>query len=374
MERYHTIDHLRATMILIVMFGHAMLPYITIPRAFNDAQEHVAFDVIAVFLYSFAMPVFFVTAGFSTALIYYRKGGRGLFNSRFYRIFLPLLVAYALLAPLTQGAYTFSKYASNAGSIQAGIDQLLRWEWVAWNRAYHLWFLVALLVYSGFATGLRSVVRRLGVTEHILSASRALLASRWRSLLLTCLVALGMVPAYIIYGFDANTWPMQIALFTFFVVGWMLYLHRDLLPVFGEHPWRPIAVVVFIMPLATWSTRTRLLMPEEADVLVGALAGLTNAALAAFMTFALLGIYQAYLNRASTVAGYVSDASYWIFLIHFPFVIAAGGLWSVTALPAVIKYLLTVAIVVPIVWSTYHFGVRATLLGKMLKGTKRAGN
>lgn len=373
MKRYHTIDHLRATMILIVMFGHALLPYITIPRAFNDPQEHVAFDVIAIFLYSFAMPVFFVTAGFSTALIYYRKGGRGLARSRFYRIFLPLLAAYVVLAPLTQGAYAFARSVSRSGSIQAGIDQLLLWEWVAWNRAYHLWFLIALLVYSAFAVGLRSVLRRLGVTGHIVAASRALFASRWRSVLLTLLVALGMVPAYVIYGYDANTWPMQLALFTFFALGWLLYLHRDLLPVFGESPWRPVVIAVVVLPLAVWSTRIRLLMPDEADAVVGALAGFTNAMLAAFMAFGLLGIYQAWLDRASTIAGYVSDASYWIFLIHFPFVIAVGGALSVTSLPAVIKYLLTVAVVVPLVWSTYHFGVRSTALGRMLKGNKRAG-
>ncbi|NIV18469.1 MAG: hypothetical protein GWN47_08680 [Woeseiaceae bacterium] len=31
--RYHAIDNLRATMISIVMFGHALLPYVTFPRA-----------------------------------------------------------------------------------------------------------------------------------------------------------------------------------------------------------------------------------------------------------------------------------------------------------------------------------------------------
>ena len=103
-QRYHSIDNLRAGMILIVMFGHAMLPYLTVPRRFKDPETHVAFDVVVVFLYSFAMPVFFVTAGFSAALLLHRKGIRGLIRSRLRTILLPLLVAYALLSPLTRGA------------------------------------------------------------------------------------------------------------------------------------------------------------------------------------------------------------------------------------------------------------------------------
>ena len=45
--RYHAIDSLRATMISIVMFGHALLPYLTVPRSFKDPQTHIAFDVAA---------------------------------------------------------------------------------------------------------------------------------------------------------------------------------------------------------------------------------------------------------------------------------------------------------------------------------------
>ena len=51
--RYHAIDNLRAGMISVVMFGHALLPYLTVPRRFSDPQTHIGFDVVAAFFYGF---------------------------------------------------------------------------------------------------------------------------------------------------------------------------------------------------------------------------------------------------------------------------------------------------------------------------------
>ncbi len=362
-------------MISIVMFGHALLPYLTIPRSFKDPATHVGFDVVAVFLYGFAMPAFFVTAGFATALIHRRKGTRTLARQRFQFVFLPLLAAYLLISPLTRGAYEFAKHAAISGSLQPGLDILLSGEWIRLGKAYHLWFLVSLLLYTAMAICLRWGVLRFasGGAAQILSASRRLLASRWRATFLSLFVALGMVPAYVIHGEGATTLPMQLALFGFFVLGWLLYLHRDLLPTFEHQPWRPIAVALVTLPLAAWSTRERLMSPDESQLVIGVLAGVTNSILGAFMTFGLLGVYQARFSHASALGRYVSDASYWIYLIHLPLLVAVSGTLSVTPLPAVIKYLLTVAIVVPIVVSSYHFGVRSTRFGALLKsGNRRA--
>lgn len=358
--RFHAIDHLRATMISIVMFGHALLPYTTIPRSFKDPQTHVGFDLVAVFLYGFAMPLFFVTAGFSTALIFDRKGANGLWQNRIRRILIPLVIAYFILTPPTRVAYRFATNAASSGSLQAGLDAVQFADWFHWGKAYHLWFLVSLLLYSALAIGLRRGMLRIAGDRLTvaLSTSRRLLAGRWRTALLALAVAVMMVPAYVVYGSDATTLPMQLALFGFFLLGWLLYLHHDLLPTLQVKIWRPIAVAIAVLPLAAWSTRERLMNPDDGQLAIGIIAGVSNSVLAACMTFGLLGIYQVRFNTQSAFGRYVSDASYWIFLIHFPLVIAVAGAVSVLPYSALIKYLLTLAVVVPIVFSTYHFIVR----------------
>lgn len=362
-------------MISVVMFGHALLPYVTVPRRFKDSETHPIFDAAGVFLYGFAMPAFFVTAGFAAAVLYARRGLPGLVKSRFYAIFLPLLVAYLLLSPLTRGAYAFAAAVSGAGSLEAGFDVLAQGDWVRWSKAYHLWFLVSLLLYTAIAVFLRwLVVDVAGVSrDRIRRATRPLFAGPFRAALFTAIVSVTMVPGYVLYDGDATTWPMQLTLIGFFVFGWLLFVHRDALESMYRGAWPAILVAVAVTPATVWATRIRLFEPDEWAPLVGVVAGVGNAVIAACMTYGLIGIFQHRFSRQPSALGqYVSDASYWIFLIHFPLLIFTAGALSAASLPALAKYLLTVAIVVPLVFATYHFGVRTTAFGRLLKGRKSA--
>jgi glucan biosynthesis protein C len=317
------------------------------------------------------MPVFFVTAGFAAALLLRRKGARRLARSRFRTIFLPLIAAYLLLSPLTRGTYAFANEASVSGSLQAGIDLLLRGDWIRWSKAYHLWFLVSLLLYTALAVCLDWLLHRLprDRVRQIRAVTRMLFTSRFRSIFLALIVACTMIPSYVLHDGDATTLPMQLTLFGFFIVGWLLYLHRDLLPTFRQNAWRPIAGAIAALPVAVWSTRERLFSPEELQPLAGVVAGMSNSVLAACMTFGLLGIFQTRFDQQPSRLGqYLSDASYWIFLIHLPLLIAVAGALSTTNFSAIAKYLITLGMVVPIVISTYHFGVRSTRFGRLLTG------
>ena len=180
-----------------------------------------------------------------------------------------------------------------------------------------------------------------------------------------------MAPSWAIYGSDATVLPMQLALFGFFLVGWLLYLHRDLLPAFKRQSWLSVGIALLALPVAVWSTRSHLMNPDEPQMMVGLVAGISNSVVAVFMMFGLLGIYEQHFSRESALGRYVSDASYWIYLIHYPLLIAVAGMLTVTPFPAIVKYLLTVSIVAPVVFMTYHFGVRSTRIGAWLKGSKK---
>ena len=367
---------LRAAMICVVMFGHALLPYVTVPRRFKDPMTHPAFDVVALFLYSFAMPLFFVTAGFAAAALLQRRGLRGLAINRVRAIFLPLLVAYVTLTPLTRAAYVFAAEVSVSGSMQAGMDLLLEGRWIRWGKAYHLWFLVALLLYTGMALGLRwLLLKMLGTRFAVVADScRVLFEKPWRTPLLSLLAMLALVPAYSLYDGDATTLPMQLHLFSFFLVGWLLYRHRDALAGLQSRQWPWFLAAVAVLPPAAWAARLRWFTPNEADYFIGTIAGASNGILVACVTFGLLGLFQRYFDeRPAPLGQYLSEASYWIFLIHLPLLIFVGGALSATALPALAKYLLTVVIVVPLVLATYHVLVRNSALGRLLKGRRNTG-
>lgn len=371
MNRNFAIDHLRAAMICVVMFGHALLPYVTVPRRFKDPATHVGFDVVALFLYTFAMPLFFVTAGYAVAALFSRRGARGVFKNRLKTIFYPLLIAYFVLTPLTRASYQFAAAVSTSGSLQLGLDVLLTGDWIRWSKAYHLWFLVSLLLYTALAIGVRSLATRVAprLADHIAASSGALFRPVAGPVLLTLVAAATLVPAYSLYDGDATTLPMQLHLLSFFGVGWLLHLHRESLPGIASRPGVYFLLALVALPVAAWAMRLRWFKPEQADWVIGSVAGIGSAIMVVGMSFGLLGYFhRRFSEQPSPVGQYLSEASYWIFLIHLPLLIFVGGALSATPLPAALKYLLTVAIVVPAVMATYHWGVRHSVLGRLLKG------
>ncbi len=358
-------------MICVVMFGHALLPYVTVPRRFKDPATHAGFDIVALFLYTFAMPLFFVTAGYAVAALFARRGVRGVFRNRLTTIFYPLLIAYFLLTPLTRASYQFAAAVSTSGSLQMGMEVLLAGDWIRWSKAYHLWFLVSLLLYTAMAIGLRYAATGVaaGLSQRISNCSRALFQPVAGPILLILVASATLIPAYSLYDGDATTLPMQLHLFSFFIVGWFLHTHRDRLDNMASRPAIYILVALISLPVAAWSMRLRWFEPDQADWFIGTIAGISSAGVVVGMSFGLLGYFhRRFSEQPSPIGQYLSEASYWIFLIHLPLLIFVGGALSATALPAIVKYLLTVAIVVPAVMATYHFLVRSSVLGRLLKG------
>ncbi len=374
--RNFAIDHLRAAMICVVMFGHALLPYVTVPRRFKDPATHAGFDVVALFLYTFAMPLFFVTAGYAVAALFSKKGARGVFRNRLRTIFYPLLIAYFLLTPITRAAYQFAAAVSTSGSIDTGIDVLLAGDWIRWSKAYHLWFLVSLLLYTAIAIGARQVATRAapGFATRTAESSRALFRPVAGPFLLTLIAAAALIPAYALHDGDATTLPMQLHLFSFFAVGWFLHTHRNQLDTIASRAGAYLLLAIAALPVAIWAMRLRWFEPEKTDWIIGSVAGAGSAAMVVGMTFSLLGYFhRRFSEEPSPVGQYLSEASYWIFLIHLPLLIFVGGALSAVDLPAVVKYLVTVGIVVPAVMVTYHWGVRRSVLGRLLKGKRKGG-
>lgn len=74
LQRYHSFDSLRATMMLLGLVLHTAINYMTFPTGdtwpYKDAQTSPTFDILVAFIHSFRMPTFFVIAGFFAAFQY----------------------------------------------------------------------------------------------------------------------------------------------------------------------------------------------------------------------------------------------------------------------------------------------------------------
>lgn len=371
-RRYHAFDNLRAWMMLLLIPFHAVLPFMTVdgPQHFNDRGTHVVYDGLALFLVSFRRPVFFVVGGFFAAMLLERRGLRGMLANRFQRIVLPLLLGWIVLSPTTLAAYEFARAASRTGSLSGGFAAWKDWSWVNWERPFHLWFLVALLMYYAVALALRwALPRMLGARVAAYEAgTRRMLASPWRPLCFSVLVAVGLMPSEFLPYNRGNPY-LALSLALFFGLGWRMYVHRDLLDGQVRHARTYAVIGLLLVPLATWIKGHALHTTGE-HVAWALASGSVSSLMSGLLVFGVIGVFLRHADEHSAVLRYLSDSSYWVYLAHMPAVVVFGGMLSVTDLPAAVKVLVACALTTAFCLVTYQLCVRTTAIGELLNGSR----
>jgi glucan biosynthesis protein C len=369
-RRYHAMDSLRGSMMLLGILFHSALAYTSVyHRQFKDPDTDFLFDVLALVLYSVYIPLFFSTAGFFAALLCERSGAQGMLRNRFLRIYVPFCIGWLVLAPLTRVTMDFAEVVAGSGSVLAGFKSLEHVQ-LRWTKVFHLWFLVALTFLYLLALLVRWGVMHLGRArlKKSVAVTRRILKSPWRPMVLVAITfALG---ASSFVSQDAATLSKAGLPALFFALGWLLYAQVDLLPIMGRHAWAYIAVGCAMLPAVVWNREAAIVAPISDGLVNDALAAGSYAVMVAFMAFGVLGVFVAHCDGPNRVMRYLSESSYWIYLMHYPLVTFIGGLLASTQSPPLVKLAATIAVATPILLLTYHFGVRFTAIGVLLNGRK----
>ncbi len=88
-------------------------------------------------------------------------------------------------------------------------------------------------------------------------------------------------------------------------------------------------------------------------------------------TLGLLGLFESMLAKDRPWVRYVSDSSYWLYLVHLPLIIVGQALFLRTDLPPLAEFILLTITTTAVLLVSYHFAVRYTPIGALLNG-KRA--
>ena len=86
--------------------------------------------------------------------------------------------------------------------------------------------------------------------------------------------------------------------------------------------------------------------------------------------FGITGLFIQYTSRHSERMRYISDASYWVYLIHLPLIGLIPSLIVNLPFHTIIKFLITVLLTTGVCFGTYHLLVRGTFIGKFLNGRR----
>jgi peptidoglycan/LPS O-acetylase OafA/YrhL len=384
-RRYYGLDALRGAMMMLGIVLHGAMFYLTSPPpampGFVDRNNSALFDVVMAFIHSFRMPTFFVVAGFFTALLVEKRGVAGTYKDRARRVLAPLLAGAVTIMPLTvlfmidfllAAGFGSHHLLPNLGDLQA-LDQKMRAMGAPQGQIplVHLWFLYYLCYFYLLIPVCRFLV---GGSLKYESRVKRGLQSPFTLALLSLGTAATLWPyrggqVYEGFIFLKPHLPSLIYYGSFFVFGYFLYPYRDFLQTLARRvpAWGLLSGLLF--PLAVWVSA----LDNEAR---GANLGLhLGAVLAnALCTWSLVCLFIGgairWFDRDSPWIVYVSQSSYWVFLVHMPLVCFAGWWLVQFDLPSPLKFLLVCGFTAIVAFLTFHYWVQKTWLSSFLHGRR----
>ena len=374
-RRFHDLDALRGAMMFLGIVLHSSFfvieeaqPIWPIhePAASGDATYSLVMETI----HGFRMPVFFLLSGFFTALLTERQGLRSLAVQRLQRLGIPLVFGCLTVVPLS---FWLLAVAADYGKPFDFSLWLLPLAWI--QDLGHLWFLWNLLL----IVGCFALATRLGVQfRHPLTW--------WLAIPSSMLLSLAMVEP--IFGADNSTESIpDAAVITyyacFFVFG-VFFCRMQ----FAVRWWWTFALLPAAAAFwAGFHLLEQFLAAFEGSAPIGEVNGsvpddfmfenpltlastLIETVCAWLMCFGLMGLFHCIASRESFAVRYLSDASYWMYLMHMPLVVAGQLLLLEWPIHYHLKFLLLCAGVTLILLVTYQLGVRYTIIGETLNGAR----
>jgi peptidoglycan/LPS O-acetylase OafA/YrhL len=407
-ERYHALDSLRGFAMFLGIALHAGLSFLTVPSFWpvRDSDPTPLAGLLLVAVHDFRMQLFFLLSGFFGCLLYQRYGVAGTAWHRVKRVLVPFVLALVFIVPTvmfvcfyaeldaarTQGA------TDNLSPVRARAVELIAASPEKSNTAIildltrsgaafeyvplaHLWFLYYLLIFFAVALPAAPLLGRLTGTRFLAVLDRVfrrVVGGRLRvplPALCTLPVLLAMRTPIVDTQFHwAPEWPLVLYYAGFFGFGWMLYRHRDLVPVFGRY-WGVALVVanVLVLPVLLVLTIGGVKAAEEGAEGAGALRAGAFAAQAVYTWLMIVGLWGAFLRlfaRESAWARYLADASYWCYLASITPTVAFQFVVKDWPLPGPVKWVLVTAAVMVVLLASYELFVRYTVIGAILNGRK----
>lgn len=379
-ERLHALDAVRSFALLLGVAFHASMSFIPgIPKgmwAMSDNSPSAFLGDAGFVAHSFRMTLFFFIAGYFARLLHGKLGTAGFWANRGKRIAVPMLVGWPLLFVAIIFVWGLGMQKVFNGAPPAPPEMPKEFGALP---LFHLWFLYQLLwLYAG-ALLVRAAVAALdrgqilrGLLDRVVTG-----AVRWPAgalmlglPLAACLLALPMwMPWVGIPTPDQSLIPQlpaTVGFGTAFAFGWLVHRAPGALTALRAR-WRlhlALAVASSAVCLYILKTQPPFGMPNQPKLIFA----LSFVASAWCWSFALTGLALRFLSGHNPALRYVSDASYWIYLAHLPLVMALQVWVGDWPLHWGVKYPVVVLGSLAILLLSYHWLVRATVIGKALNG------
>jgi glucans biosynthesis protein C len=371
-ERIHALDAVRGFALLCGVAMHAAVAFVPGQPIWVIADADRSIELTASFfvLHIFRMTTFFMIAGFFGRMLVERLGTARFVRDRLKRIAAPLVAFWLIVFPLVvlvlrwadarNGSEPLTVIATPGGG----------------GFLLHLWFLWMLLLLYAAAVMLRTIAGSLAARLDPIMRSVAghpvpvLLA-------LPTFAAFMLSPGWLgWFGVptpEASLVPNAIALTAYgtaFGFGWLLHRQPSLIQGFARDWALHLGLAAVLIAACLMTTGPLPVVTPEPRLEVRLVYAACYALAMWNGTFAVIGLAVRFLSGHSPVRRYLADASYWIYLLHLPLVMALQVLVADLAWPWSVKFAFILGTALAILICSYQLLVRNTLIGVWLNNRR----
>lgn len=382
-QRLFYMDGVRAFALLLGVVFHASLSFMPsfIGWAVMDISTSEFISVFILVSHSFRMELFFLVAGFFSCMALQRQSASRFFSSRAVRLGIPFVVGWFLLRPLLVAAWVIGGQSMRgevdfSSGFSAGFTDVMQLSSGLFTGT-HLWFLYYLMAITLTFLLIRYVLAKLQIIETLNRLVNTLPANT--ASVLTVSAALVAITSFALWfmsawGMDTPDKSLVPHLPTFavyflcFSVGWLLHNRSDIFHLFSQFSWALIVVVILAIVSTVYFSAFQGSYGTSNYNWYKCNFVMSYAVMMWGLVFASIAICKRVFAKAHRAVTYLSNASYWIYLIHLPIVLALqiavaeleiGWLWKWAGV--------SIATIVISILS-YELFVRKSPIGKVLNG------
>jgi glucans biosynthesis protein C len=336
LERDKSIDYLRASVIVMVVFLHAALAYasfITFNKTRYGESPHPVVDnilwpnlnIVISYLDTFMMPLMFFLSGFFVLAGLDRRGSRYYFIARLKRLGIPFLFGISILAPLS---WWPAWKLSDHGTLPYLVTFFTSDGWPIGPP----WFLWVLLLFSGIA----ALMYRFAFFRALFHTQPGMNSISLVTLVSYLSLSLFIPDTWISLGpFDVQL-PRIALYFAYFVLGIAAGSNRQWLKDGAPRRWGRLlafGMLSFLIYIACVGG-----IIKFTGVFSSIFSKLAFAGSCAGCTFGFLGAFRAWFRKPIPLFESLQADSFGIYLFHYSFVVWLQYALAAASLPVGAKF------------------------------------